>query len=445
MAWACAGGGVLKVFMLDTHVHTCLSPCGDLDMHPSGLVAAARAARLDAVGVCDHNSARNVAATMRAGARAGLTVVPGMEIASEEEVHVLAFLPDVEAAERLQQRVYDVLPGKNDAAAFGEQVVADEHGEVVALDDRLLIGATQWSVDEVVRAIHEVDGLAIAAHVDRERFGLLGQLGFVPPGLALDAIEVSRRTTMPEARARFGALGFPIVTASDAHEPKDIGAAVTLMLLERIDHDEVRRALEGRNGRAVLGGGRPMDDLALHVLDIAQNALDAGATRVEIELVEDLDRDLLTIEVRDNGRGMPSDVVAKASDPFYTTRTTRKVGMGLSLLGEAARAAGGGLTIESAPGEGTRVRVRFQHAHVDRAPVGDLEGTLMALMAGRPDVDVRFRHLLDDREFSVSSREIALELHGRSVQSPEGLTLLRQTIRRGEASLAARPMTAKRE
>ena len=360
-------------------------------------------------------------------------------------MHVLAFLPDVEAAEQLQQRVYDVLPGKNDAAAFGEQVVADEHGEVVALDDRLLIGATQWSVDEVVRAIHEVDGLAIAAHVDRERFGLLGQLGFVPPGLALDAIEVSRRTTMPEARARFGALGFPIVTASDAHEPKDIGAAVTLMLLERIDHDEVRQALEGRNGRAVLGGGRPMDDLALHVLDIAQNALDAGATRVEIELVEDLDRDLLTIEVRDNGRGMPSDVVAKASDPFYTTRTTRKVGMGLSLLGEAARAAGGGLTIESAPGEGTRVRVRFQHAHVDRAPVGDLEGTLMALMAGRPDVDVRFRHLLDDREFSVSSREIALELHGRSVQSPEGLTLLRQTIRRGEASLAARPMTAKRE
>lgn len=427
--------------MLDTHVHTCLSPCGDLDMHPSGLVAAARAARLDAVGVCDHNSARNVAATMRA-AGAGLVVLPGMEIASEEEVHVVALLPDALSAERLQQRVYQALPGRNDAAVFGEQVVADEHGEVVALDDRLLIGATRWSVEEVVRAIHDEDGLAIAAHVDRERFGMLGQLGLVPPGLALDAIEVSRRTTMPEARAQFGALGFPIVTASDAHEPKDVGAAVTLMLLERVDHGEVGQALEGRNGRAVLGGGRPMDDLALHLLDIAQNALDAGATRIEFELVEDLDRDLFTIDVRDNGRGMPAGVAAKAADPFYTTRTTRRVGLGLSLLGEAARAAGGGLTIESAPGEGTRVHARFQHSHVDRAPLGDLEGTLMAIIAGSPDVDVRFRHLLGDRGFSMSSREIALELHGRSVQSPEGLTLLRETIRRGEASLAVPPMTA---
>lgn len=418
--------------MLDTHVHTCLSPCGDLDMHPAALVAAAREAGLHAVAICDHNSARNVAATRRAAAGVGLGVLAGMEITSEEEVHVVALLPGVEAAERLQQRVYDVLPGQNDPSVFGPQVVADEHGEVLGFEDRLLIGATTWSVERVVRAIHEADGLAIAAHADRERFGIIGQLGLVPPGLALDGIEISRRMVLPDARARFASLGYPVITASDAHAPREVGAAVTLMLLERPDFGEVQQAFQGRNGRAVLGGGRPMEDLALHMLDIAENALDAGATRLEIDLVEDLARDLLTIEIRDNGRGMPADVAAAAVDPFYTTRTTRKVGMGLALLAAAARAAGGGLTIESAPGEGTRVRARFQHSHVDRAPLGDLEGTLMALMVGRPDVDVWFRHLADDREFSVSSRAIAGE---PSLQSPEGLARLREAIRRGEAEL----------
>jgi hypothetical protein len=405
-------------------------------MHPGALVTAAREAGLDAVAVCDHNTARNVGATMRAGARAGVTVLAGMEITSEEEVHIVALLPDVEAAERLQHRVYDVLPGRNQPSIFGEQVVVDEDGHVVAFEDRLLIGATGWSVDRAVQAIHHENGLAVAAHVDRERFGIVGQLGLIPPGLPLDGLEISRRTPLADARAQFQSCGLPLLTASDAHEPKDVGAAVTLMLLERADYDEVRQAMQGRNGRAVLGGGRLMEDLALHMLDVAENALEAGATRVEIDLVEDRDGDLLRIEIRDNGRGMPADVAAKALDPFYTTRTTRRVGMGLALLGEAARAAAGGLTIESAPGEGTRLCARFQRSHADRAPIGDLEGTLMALMAGRPDVEVRFRHIVDDRECSVSSAAIAAELGGRSVQSPEGLACLREAIRRGEAELA---------
>lgn len=423
--------------MLDLHVHTCLSPCGDLDMHPSGLVGAASAAGLDAVAVCDHNSARNLAATERAAARAGLTVLAGMEIASEEEVHVLALLPDVAAAEGLQKRVYADLPGHNHAEVFGDQVVADEDGEVLDFDQHLLIGATRWSLDQVVRAIHDAGGLAIAAHVDRERFGLIGQLGFVPPSLPLDAIEVSRRLPLPIARQTFGALGLPILTSSDAHQPDEIGAAVTLMLLERPDHQEVRQALQGANGRAVLGGGRPMEDLALHMLDIAQNALEAGASRVELVVAEDVDGDRFDFELRDNGRGMTPEAVQQVLDPFFTTRTTRRVGMGLSLLAQAARAAGGDLTIESKPGEGTRVHAWFQRSHVDRAPLGDLEGTLMALMAGNPDVDVRVAHAVGTHRWALSSQEIAGRVAGGSLQSPDGLAQLREAIRRGEATLAA--------
>jgi hypothetical protein len=111
--------------------------------------------------------------------------------------------------------------------------------------------------------------------------------------------------------------------------------------------------------------------------------------------------------------------------------------MGLSLLAHAARAAGGDLTIESRPGEGTRVHAWFQRSHVDRAPLGDLEGTLMALMAGHPDVDVRFTHAVGDRRWSLSSQEIAGRVAGGSLQSPGGLTMLREAIRHGETTLTA--------
>ena len=176
------------MFTLDTHMHTCLSPCGDLDMHPTAIVATAVQAGLDGVVVCDHNSAENLAAVQRAGQRVGLAVLAGIEIASAEEVHIVALLPDVDAAQILQRRVYDALPGKNDEGAFGMQVVAGEDGEVLGFNQRLLIGATTMSLEEVVAAIHAAGGVAVAAHVDREGFGILGQLGMIPPGLALDAL-----------------------------------------------------------------------------------------------------------------------------------------------------------------------------------------------------------------------------------------------------------------
>ena len=134
---------------------------------------------------------------------------------------------------------------------------------------------------------------------------------------------------------------------------------------------------------------------------------------------------------------MPVEVAAKAVDPFYTTRTTRNVGLGLALLREAARAAGGGLAIQSAQGGGTAVSARFQHSHVDRAPVGDLEGTLMALIAGSPGIDVRFVHAVGSQKWSLSSQELAGRVAGGSLQSPDGLAQQREAVRRGEASVTA--------
>jgi PHP family Zn ribbon phosphoesterase len=284
--------------MLDTHIHSCLSPCAELDMHPAALVNAAVQAGLDAIAVCDHNSAENAGAVQRAGNAVGLTVIPGMEITSAEEVHILGLLPNLEAAMALQSKVYRSLPGRNVENAFGMQVIANESAEVLGFNERLLSGATTLNVNEVVAAIHDFDGLAVASHVDRERFGIIGQLGFIPPDLNLDAIEVSQQTPLPQARLSFAPEEErAILCASDAHEPKDIARAATYAWMEQATVDELRKALAGEDGRAILGGGRPMEDLALHILDIVQNSLEAGAGAIEIEIKENTAENLLAIEI----------------------------------------------------------------------------------------------------------------------------------------------------
>jgi anti-sigma regulatory factor (Ser/Thr protein kinase) len=250
----------------------------------------------------------------------------------------------------------------------------------------------------------------------------------------LDAIEVSQRMPMPLARATFAPNGeYPILCASDAHEPKEVARAATFILMEEATLPELRRALAGEGGRTILGGGRPMEDLALHILDIAQNSLEAGAGEIGIEILENLREDLLRIRVRDNGRGMDPETAAKVTDPFFTTRTTRRVGLGLPLMAAAAKTAGGELTIDSLPGKGTTVTATFRHRHFDRAPLGDIEGTLMVLLAGQPDKSVFFRHQVEDRVFELDSRDFrAADI---DLSSPIGLTILREAIRKGESGL----------
>ena len=172
-----------------------------------------------------------------------------------------------------------------------------------------------------------------------------------------------------------------------------------------------------------------MEELALHILDIAENSIEAGAGSLEIELREEPEADRLLLIVSDDGPGMTAGILEKVQDPFYTTRTTRKVGMGLALLAQAARAAGGELTLESEPGRGTTVRASLQYTHLDRAPVGDIETTLMVLMAGHPDLQIRFRHSLGSREYELDSGEFD------GLLLPVRLSRLRAAIRAGEEGL----------
>jgi predicted metal-dependent phosphoesterase TrpH len=205
------------------------------------------------IAICDHNSTRNVAAVRHAGRREALAVLGGVEVASEEEVHILALFDDQESLQKMQQVIDDNFGGENNPELFGEQNLYDEHDSIVGRESRLLIGATRLSVEKVVESIHSFAGLAIASHVDRESFSLLSQLGMVPEGLDIDALEVSRRSTVTEATRRIPQIGdYPVVRSSDAHRLEDIGAAVTTFTAAEPTVSELRKALLGRDARHVV-------------------------------------------------------------------------------------------------------------------------------------------------------------------------------------------------
>ena len=245
---------VLRRFKADLHVHTCLSPCSGLDMSPREVVGAAIEKGIDLIGVCDHNSAENAIAVKKAGLRNGLAVLGGMEVTSSEEAHLLVFFDDDDDLLDFQEFIYQHLAGKNDVHAFGQQVIADDEDGVTGFCERLLIGATSLSVEAIVtKARQAKDGcLVIAAHVDRESYSMIGQLGFIPPVLALDALEVSSHTTTEEARKRFpDCRKYPIIASSDAHSPGDIGKRFTWFTIEEGTAAEIKKALTARDGRNV--------------------------------------------------------------------------------------------------------------------------------------------------------------------------------------------------
>ena len=244
---------MIREFRCDFHVHTCLSPCADLDMYPRAVVAMSLARRLDVIAICDHNASENIPHVIKCAEGTGLVVLPGMEIMSSEEVHVLALFDKLDNLNPLQELVYSHLPGKNNEDLFGCQAIVNEHDEVEGLSERFLIGATTLPLSEIVNGIHNLGGLAIAAHIDRESFGILGQLGFIPDGLWLDALEISRQTGLAAARRRYPDLArSAFIESSDSHVITDIGKGITRALLEEATTAELKMAFEKKGGRSIL-------------------------------------------------------------------------------------------------------------------------------------------------------------------------------------------------
>ena len=242
----------MRFFSADLHIHTVLSACAEIEMLPDLIVERAQALALNLIAVTDHNSAENAAAVINAAQGTEIVVLPGMEVQTREEVHVLCLFDTLEQALAWQGIVYGHLPRlKNKEETFGTQIVLDPRGDPIGLNGRLLLTSTHLSVEEVVRRVQQLEGLCIPAHVDRPAYSIIANLGFVPPDLGVAGVEISQLVGVEEARRRFPQLaGLSLVGNSDAHRLKDMVRRTTLKM-ERATVAEVALALAGEGGRGV--------------------------------------------------------------------------------------------------------------------------------------------------------------------------------------------------
>jgi hypothetical protein len=221
-------------------------------MYPSALIEKSLESGLDVIAICDHNASENVRYVIEASRGRPVHIFPGMEVTSREEVHVIALFENIDNLLQIQEIVYASLPGTNREEIFGCQAIVNESDEVEGFNDRQLIGSTGISLQEIVKTIHGLGGIAIAAHIDRESFSVLGQLSFIPPDIRFDALEISRRTGLKEARKRYPDLrDYTLIESSDAHFVTDIGKVFTKIFMEKPSLSELRMALERRDGRYV--------------------------------------------------------------------------------------------------------------------------------------------------------------------------------------------------
>jgi len=245
---------MLKSFPADLHIHTCLSPCADEEMNPINILNMAKLLGTKIIGICDHNTAGNIEAIKQASEGYDILVLCGMEVESVEEVHMLCFFENVETITKWQSFIYDHLPNrKNDANIFGRQQLVDKDGNVIGEEERLLLTSTNLSVNEISEKATEMGGLVIPAHIDRKSYSLLGQLGFIPEDLKVNALEFSRNASdfQRESILRLLNKEYAIITSSDAHRLQEMVFQKTFFYLKTPSFTEVSMAFRCVGGRKV--------------------------------------------------------------------------------------------------------------------------------------------------------------------------------------------------
>ncbi len=240
----------MNTYQAELHIHTVLSPCAGVEMIPPLIVREALNQGINLIAVTDHNASENAAAVIKAARGENLTVLPGMELQTEEEVHVLCLFDTLDKLQGLQDLVDQTLPDiPNNIDFFGEQFIVNETGEFIRRKERLLINSTHLSFEEAYHAVTDLGGLFIPAHIDRQAFGLIYHLGFVPPNLDLDALEISRHITPQKAIDKFPQIkGYSLLQNGDVHYLDDF-LGCNKFYMEKPTIKEIKMALRGINGR----------------------------------------------------------------------------------------------------------------------------------------------------------------------------------------------------
>lgn len=241
----------MNLYRTDLHVHSVLSPCGDLEMSPARIVSLAKSRGLDIIGITDHNTTLQCKMIWEIGCRHGLSVIPGCEITSREEVHCLGLFEDFDKLHVFQTFIEKHLTiVANDTRLFGHQLVVDENDFILTEIDNYLGTSLDLSVEEIAHKVHELSGIFIPAHIDRPRNSLFSQLAFFPPKLKVEALQISKGASEKEVREKFRiAPEITLVKFSDAHYPVDLGRTYTIFEMESPTFGEIRKALLGIDGR----------------------------------------------------------------------------------------------------------------------------------------------------------------------------------------------------
>ncbi len=197
----------------DLHIHSCLSPCASDDMTPANIAGMAHLKGLSLIALTDHNAAHNLQAMAKAAAEYGLIFIPGIEVNTSEEVHVLTYFADVDAAVTFGETLYDALPDiQNRPDIFGNQIIMDESDNIKGRLSKLLLQAVPFSLDDILRMAKAAGGCAVPAHINRDSFSLLANLGFLPPKL-FGCVEVAKGLPCPDLDSNL-----TVLHSSDAHE-----------------------------------------------------------------------------------------------------------------------------------------------------------------------------------------------------------------------------------
>ncbi len=241
----------MKRFRADLHVHTVLSPCAEVEMIPPLIVQEALERGIRLIAITDHNATGNIRAVMEAAQGTDLTVLPGMELQTRDEVHLLCLFETLDQADAWQKVVDSLLPNlANNPDFFGEQFVVDASGEFLRREERLLIVSADIGLDEATEQVKALGGFPIPAHVDRKAFSLIANLGLIPPGF--DALEISRHLKPDEAAVRFPQVrGYPLIQSGDVHRLEEFLGSCDFHM-ESATLREVCMALKGVEGRKLM-------------------------------------------------------------------------------------------------------------------------------------------------------------------------------------------------
>jgi PHP family Zn ribbon phosphoesterase len=244
----------MKLFKADLHIHTVLSPCGDLEMSPSNIIRIAKSKQLDLIGITDHNTTRQCAVVKEIGQREGIFVLCGVEVTTKEEAHCLAFFENTESLEAFQVYLDTHLPHvKNNPDLLGYQVAVDADDNIIYEEERSLLSAIDQSIEKIEQKIHALNGIFIPAHINKSKNSVISQLGFLPADLNFDALELSKHIGIEEFISKNKYLKNNVfIKNSDAHIPQLIGETTTLFEMEILSFEEIRKALHNIDNRRVV-------------------------------------------------------------------------------------------------------------------------------------------------------------------------------------------------